>query len=115
MDTYTFCATDFINLTISNKNLGHYMIKPLLRLLKYWNVSKTIRLFSSYELEKIMVTLLSMKSISRIRSKKYLLTGMNELYKLSTYIIRKKDWTRQYINIKEAIKDEEKYPFMCSR
>lgn len=48
---YTFCTTEFSNLTTANRN-NHYMIKPLLRSLKYWNVSKNCKAFSSYELEK---------------------------------------------------------------
>ena len=63
---YTFCATDFSNLTIANKN-NHYL-------------------------------------------KKYLLTGMNELYKLSTCNYQKERLDKAIYNIKEAIKDEEKYP-----
>ena len=42
--------------------------------------------------------------------KKYLLTGMNELYKLSTYNYQKERLDKAIYNIKEAIKDEEKYP-----
>ena len=106
---YTFCATDFSNLTIANKN-NHYMIKPLLRLLKYWNVSKNYKAFSSYELEKIMVNYYQPSQYQGYDLKKYLLTGINELYKLSTYNYQKERLDKAIYNIKEAIKDEEKYP-----
>ena len=106
---YTFCATDFSNLTIANKN-NHYMIKPLLRLLKYWNVSKNYKAFSSYELEKIMVNYYQPSQYQGYDLKKYLLTGMNELYKLSTCNYQKERLDKAIYNIKEAIKDEEKYP-----
>ena len=42
--------------------------------------------------------------------KTYLLTGMNELYKLSKYSYQKERLDKAIYNIKEAIKDEEKYP-----
>lgn len=35
---------------------------------------------------------------------------MNELYKLSTYNYQKERLDKAIYNIKEAIKDEEKYP-----
>ena len=106
---YTFCALDFSNLTIANKN-NHYMIKPLLRLLKYWNVSKNYKAFSSYELEKIMVNYYQQSQYQGYDLKRYLLTGMNELYKLSTYNYQKERLDKAIYNIQEAIKDEEKYP-----
>ena len=106
---YTFCALDFSNLTIANKN-NHNMIIPLLRLLKYWNVSKNYKAFSSYELEKIMVNYYQPSQYQGYDLKEYLLTGMNELYKLSTYNYQKERLDKAMYNIKEAIKDEEKYP-----
>ena len=106
---YTFCATDFSNLTTANKN-NHYMIKPLLRLLKHWNVSKNCKAFSSYELEKIIVNYYQSSQYQGYDLKKYLLTGMNELYKLSTYNYQKERLDKAIYNIQEAIKDEEKYP-----
>ena len=39
--------------------------------------------------------------------KKYLLTGMNELYKLSTYNYQKERLYKTIYNIQEAIKDEK--------
>ena len=42
--------------------------------------------------------------------KKYLLTGMNELYKRYTYNYQKERLYKVIYNIQEAIKDEEKYP-----
>lgn len=106
---YTFCATDFSNLTIANKN-NHYMIKPLLRLLKYWNVSKNYKAFSSYELEKIMVNYYQPSQYQGYDLKKYLLTGMNELYKLSTCNYQKerldnklKDWYTPGVDEKDIL------------
>ena len=106
---YTFCATDFNNLTTANKN-NHYLIKPLLRLLKYWNVSGKYKMFSSYELEKIIVNYYQLSRYQGYDLKRYLLTGMNELYKLATYNYQKESLNKAISNIKEAIKDEEKYP-----
>ena len=106
---YTFFATDFSNLTTANKN-NHYIIKPLLRLLKYWNVSKNCKAFSSYELEKIIVNYYQPSQYQGYDLKKYLLTGMNELYKLFTYNYQKERLDKAIYNIQEAIKDEEKYP-----
>lgn len=83
-------------LTIANKN-NHYMIKPLLRLLKYWNVSKNYKAFSSYELEKIMVNYYQPSQYQGYDLKKYLLTGYECYTNCLHTIIRKKDWTRQYI------------------
>ena len=100
---YTFCATDFSNLTTANKN-NHYMIIPLLRLLKHWNVSKNCKL------EKIIVNYYQSSQYQGYDLKKYLLTGMNELYKLSTYNYQKERLDKAIYNIQEAIKDEEKYP-----
>ena len=91
------------------------MIKPLLRLLKYWNVSKNYKAFSSYELEKIIVNYYQPSQYQGYDLKKYLLTGMNELYKLSTYNYQKERLDKAIYNIKEAIKDEEKYPSCAMR
>lgn len=45
--------------------------------------------FSSYELEKIIVNYYQSSQYQGYDLKKYLLTGMNELYKLSTYNYQK--------------------------
>lgn len=106
---YTFCATDFDNLTTANKN-NYYMIKPLLRLLKYWNVSKNYKTFSSYELEKIIVNYYQSNKYQRYDLKKYLLHGMDALYKLYPCNYQKERLDKAVYKIREAINDEDRYP-----
>ena len=107
---YTFCASDLCNLTDANKN-NLYMIKPLLRLLKYWNVSKNYKIFSSYELEKTIVDYYGQYQYQGYNLKQYLLTGMNELRKLTTSEYQKERVETAINNIQKAIADEELYPY----
>ncbi|MBE5076477.1 SMODS domain-containing nucleotidyltransferase [Anaerotignum lactatifermentans] len=109
---YTFCATDFNNLTTANKN-NYHMVKPLIRLLKYWNVCKNYKAFNSYELEKIIVNHYQTTRYQGYDLKTYVLTGMNELYRLSKYNYQRERLDKAIYNLKEAIEDEDKYP-LCA-
>lgn len=71
---------------------------------------KTVRLLVHMSLEKIIVNYYQPSQYQGYDLKKYLLTGMNELYKLFTYNYQKERLDKAIYNIQEAIKDEEKYP-----
>lgn len=106
---YTFCATDLNNLSIANKN-NNYMIKPIIRLVKYWNVSKNYKSFSSYEIEKTIVNTYQEYKYQGYDTKEYLLTALNSLYSMITYNSQKERLDKTVNNLKEAIKDQKDYP-----
>ncbi len=64
----TYALTDFDNLTFANKN-NRFDIKPIIRLIKYWNVNVDNKYCSSYEIEKSIVPL----SLNLIEQEKTLL------------------------------------------
>lgn len=106
---YTFCATDLSNLTSANKN-NHYMIKPAIRLVKYWNKSKNYGTFASYEIEKAIVNYYSMCQYDGYNTKQYLLSALKSIRKLAVYEYQKERLQKAIDNVQEAIEDEDKYP-----
>lgn len=106
---YTYCATDLSNLSESNRN-NYYMVKPVIRLLKYWNVDKNYKSFSSYELEKVIVNYYQSYQYQGYDLKGYLLTGLKCLYSLVKYNYQKEQLDKAIHNVQEAINDEKKYP-----
>lgn len=106
---YTFCATDLGNLSTANKN-NCYMVKPLIRLLKYWNRDKNYKSFSSYELEKVIVEHYQINRYQGYDLKKYLLVGLKSLYKLVEYNYQKENLDKAVFNVQEAINNESLYP-----
>lgn len=109
---YTYCATDLSNLSTANKN-NHYMIKPLIRLLKYWNRKHNYKSFSSYRIEKIIVNKYQSCQYQGYDLKRYLLTGLKSLNGLVEYNYQKEKLDKAIYNVQEAINDEEKYPTLA--
>ena len=102
---YTFCRSDFSNLTESNK-ANNYMVKPAIRLVKYWNVNKNFKAIRSYELEKTIIGYFQSNQYLGYDTKQYLLEGLRQLCSLSM-----SDYTRERLNkaiakVQEAIDDE---------
>lgn len=106
---YTYCATDLSNLTIANKN-NYFMIKPVIRLLKYWNKEKNYKSFSSYELEKVIVNYYQSCQYQGYDLKRYLLTSLRSLQCLAVYNYQRERLDKAVYNVQEAINDENKYP-----
>lgn len=84
------------------------MIKPLIRLLKYWNRKHNNKSFSSYRIEKTIVNLYQGYDLKR-----YLLTGVKSLSGLVEYNYQKEKLDKAIYNVQEAINDEEKYPSLA--
>lgn len=102
----TSCLTDFDNLAKANQN-NYNMVKPLIRLLKYWNVSKNNKAFSSYQIEKEIVHYYLECRNQRYNTKLYLLCGFIQLRKLSM-TNNQMDFLNKTINrVKTAIKKEK--------
>ena len=105
---YTFCMTDFSNLTKANQ-ANNYMVKPAIRLIKYWNVNKNYKAISSYELEKKIVAYYSINRYQGYDTKKYLLSGLKQLQSISMYDFQRERLDKAIAKVQEAIDDEPKY------
>lgn len=108
---YTFCMSDFSNLTDAN-NANSYMIKPTIRLVKYWNVSKNNKAINSYELEKRIVSYYSIPRYHGYDTKRYLLTGLKQLQSLLMYDFQRDRLDKAIAKVQEAIDDEPKYQYV---
>lgn len=106
---YTYCATDLNNLALANKN-NYFMIKPVIRLLKYWNVKRNYKSFSSYELEKIVVNYYQICQYQGYNLKRYLLTSLKLLGQLAIYDYQKENLNKAIDKLQEAINDESRFP-----
>ena len=109
---YTYCATDFSNLSTANKN-NCYMVKPSIRLVKYWNKSKNYGSFASYEIEKAIVNYYSSCQYDGYNTKQYLLLSLKCIRNLAVYEYQKERLQKAINNIQEAIEDEVKYPSLA--
>lgn len=105
----TNAVDDFINLTLANKN-NNYDIKPIIRLVKYWNVSINRKYCSSYEIEKCIVNTFLSGSYSYYEFKDKLLVAFQSIRNLDLI-----DAPKAISNLQEAIDDEEKYPISSEK
>lgn len=105
---YTFCMTDFNNLTKANQ-ANHYMVKPTIRLIKYWNANKNYKAISSYELEKKVVSYYSIERYQGYDTKRYLLNGLKQLQSISMYDFQRERLDKAIAKVQEAIDDEPNY------
>lgn len=104
----TYCLTDFNDLTNANKE-NHYMVKPTIRLLKYWNVSKNYKAISSYELEKRIVSYYRLNRYYGYDTKQYLLNGFKQLQSISMANFQRERLEKAIEKVQEAINDEPQY------
>ena len=111
---YTSCATDLNNLSTANKN-NYYMIKPLIRVLKYWNTEHNYKSFSSYRIEKTIVNQYQTCKYQGYDLKSYLLTGLKSLSGLAEYNYQKEKLDKAIYNVQEAINDEKEYPSLAMK
>lgn len=105
----TNCLTDFNNLTTANSN-NYYKIKPVIRLVKYWNKTRTSRGFASYQIEKNIVDYYQSNRYQGCDTKEYLLTALLSLRSLSVCDYQRKNLESAISNVQEAINDEERWP-----
>lgn len=108
---YTYCYTDFSNLTTANKE-NYYKVKPAIRLIKYWNVNKNYKAINSYELEKKIVAHYSTCQYQGYDTKQYLLIGLKQLESIKMYDFQKERLKKAIAKVKEAIDDEPNYDFV---
>ncbi len=108
---YTFCMTDFNNLTDANK-ANNYMIKPAIRLIKYWNIRKNFKAINSYELEKRIVDYYAIPRYQGYDTKQYLLTGLKQLQFISMYDFQRERLEKAIAKVQEAIDDEPNYQYV---
>lgn len=109
---YTNCLTDFINLTTANTN-NRCKIKPIIRLVKYWNKTKNGRGFATYKIEKNIVDYYQSNRYQGYDTKRYLLTALQCLRSLPTYDYQRKNLESAISNVQEAINDEEQFPTLA--
>lgn len=105
---YTYCLSDFNNLANSNQ-ANNYMVKPTIRLIKYWNVNKNYKAINSYVLEKKIVSYYSGNQYQGYDTKQYLLTGLKQLQSISMYDFQRKRLEKAIAKVQEAIDDEPHY------
>ncbi len=105
----TYAYQDFDNLSKCNQ-LNNSMVKPLIRLLKYWNVTKNDGSFSSYKIEKIVINEYSSNRFQGYDYKKYLLTGFKDLYSLCYSDNQRNRLDVAISNVEYAINNELEYP-----
>ena len=105
---YTFCASDFVNLSDANK-ANNYMVKPTIRLIKYWNVNKNNKGISSYQLEQKIVAHYNSPMYQGYDTKQYLLTGLKQLQSISMFDFQRERLDKAIAKVQEAIDDEPKY------
>ena len=86
-------------------------IKPVIRLLKHWNICKADRYYESYDLEKKLISKLELANLFCVSYSDYILASFNVLKNEVAY------GTLIYNKINKAIKDinealeyESKYP-----
>ena len=100
----THALEDFNYLSLANKN-NKFDIKPIIRLIKYWNVNIDKKYCSSYEIEKAIVDYFLSGVYSSYDFKNKLLIAFESIIHLD-----KIDVPKAIRNLKEAISDETKYP-----
>ena len=105
----TNCLTDFNNLTTANTN-NCYKIKPVIRLVKYWNKTRNSRGFASYQIERNIVDHYQSNRYQGYETKKYLLTALQSLRPLSIHDYQCKNLESAISNVQEAINDEDRWP-----
>lgn len=105
----TYCHTDFNNLYDANKN-NNYMVKRVIRLVKYWNKTKNYRMFSSYEIEKNIVSYYLCCRFQGYDTKQYLLSSFECIKALAYWDSASQRLDKTISKLKEAIEDEVKYP-----
>lgn len=108
----TYCFSDLSNLADANK-ANNNMIKPVIRLVKYWNVDKNYKSFSSYQVEKKIVNYYLSNRYMGYNTKEYLLFAMKQLRDLVSYESQRKRLENTISKIGEAIEDEPKYKTIC--
>ena len=105
----TYCSTDLSNISEANKT-NNNMIKPVIRLVKYWNVMNNYKGFHSYEIEKKIVNHYLIKQYQGYDTKQYLLTSFKLLRSLSMSSYQSERLEKAIDYLEEAINDEVDYP-----
>lgn len=108
---YTYCLTDFSSLTKANQ-ANNYMIKPAIRLIKYWNAKKNYKAISSYELERKIVAYYSIDRCQDYDMKRYLLNGLKQLQSIPMFDFQRDRVVKAIIAVQEAINDESNYQLL---
>lgn len=103
----TNALDDFDYLQLANKN-SSYDLKPIIRLVKYWNVTKDKKYCSSYQLEKSLVNKFLSGTYSNYDLKTKLLAAFKCVEPLDSI-----DIPKAIKNIEESINDESKYPSLA--
>ncbi len=104
----TYCHADLNYISEANKT-NCYMVKPVLRLIKYWNVKKNFKSFSSYRIEQLVVAFYLTCQYYGYDTKRYLLSGLKQLYPLAEFDFQRERLDRAITKVQEAIDDEPKY------
>lgn len=101
-----------INSSLINANkLNNYKIKPVIRLIKHWNINKANRYFESYSLEKDLISSLTYSYCICNSYSDYIIDAFNSLKNKCMYGSTIYNKIQKAIDeINEAKNDEQKYP-----
>lgn len=101
----TCCEQDLYNVSHAN-SANYFKIKPLIRLIKYWNVSLNNKSFNSYQIEQKLVDYYSYCRNQGYDTKRYLLTGFLKIYSLVENDGQQKLLDKAITYISKAIEQE---------
>ena len=107
---FTNCLEDKSNLNKANQN-NNSMIKPIIRLVKYWNVTKNNKNISSYIIEKAIVNHFQYKDYFCNDYLDYLIKSFELIYDTLSQETYKNKVSSVIQRLKTVKKDKEKYPY----
>ena len=105
----TYCATDLSNLSDANQ-ANNNCIKPLIRLVKYWNASLNYKALHSYEIEKSIVSYYLSKQYQGYDTKNYLLSGLKQLRYMTMSEFSRERLDTAIDSVRWVINNEKNYP-----
>lgn len=102
---FTNALDDLNNLTVANKN-NDFLLKPIIRLVKYWNTKLNYKYCPSHEIEKNIVDAFFWPIYGQRDYKTMLLSAFKAIKSLDPIAVSK------VITVfEEAIGDEQQYPY----
>lgn len=99
---YTDCTSDLSNISTANRN-NYYKIKPVIRLVKYWNVTKNRKSFSSYQIEQQIVNHYLFDRCQFYNTKEYLYNCLCLIRVLAIYDDQKRRLERDIEVVRQAL------------
>lgn len=102
---------DFNDKLIKVNKFNNSLIKPIIRLIKYWNIKKCFRYYDSYQLEELLVNNMEYSYVTCSTYYDYILYALKVLKNNETYGTSQYNKIQKSINkLEESVDDETKYP-----